>query len=72
MKTSNLNAHLETACQTWQRLQHLLERQDVEVNGTSLDIAAVVAVAQYVQSVAILIAANAKLTILIPQPWVHT
>ncbi|KAH2201274.1 hypothetical protein KXW61_007325 [Aspergillus fumigatus] len=46
MKTSNLNAHLETACQTWQRLQHLLERQDVEVNGTSLDIAAVVAVAQ--------------------------
>jgi phenylalanine ammonia-lyase len=48
MKTPYLNAHLETACQTWQRLQQLLERQDVEVNGTSLDIAAVVAVAQYV------------------------
>lgn len=51
MKTPYFNAHLQTACQTWQRLQQLLERQDVEVNGTSLDIAAVVAVAQYVQSV---------------------
>lgn len=46
MKTPYLTTHLETACQTWQRLQRLLERQDVEVNGTSLDIAAVVAVAQ--------------------------
>ncbi|RHZ61524.1 aromatic amino acid ammonia-lyase [Aspergillus thermomutatus] len=47
MKTPYFNAHLETACQTWQRLQQLLERQDVEVNGTSLDIAAVVAVAHH-------------------------
>ncbi|KAI9927687.1 hypothetical protein ASPWEDRAFT_31749 [Aspergillus wentii DTO 134E9] len=47
MKSPSSQSHLQTAHQTWQRMQHLLARQEIQVDGTSLDIAAVTAVAYH-------------------------
>ncbi|KKK12458.1 hypothetical protein P175DRAFT_0534267 [Aspergillus ochraceoroseus IBT 24754] len=47
MKTTHFQTHLHTTLQTWQRLQRLLGEGEFELDGTKLDIPAVVAVAHH-------------------------